>query len=318
MDQAPHTLECSEVWGGNDEADRVVVMQGLDAWVLSRPCEGDPAGGDIHYLSSCATGRISRILIADVSGHGSTVADLALRLRSLMRRYVNYVDPARLVGRINREFAGLTDGGRFATAVVATLWGPTGELTITNAGHPPPLLFQASTGRWRYLDDRALPQEAIQDIPLGITDATEYRPFGLTLSPGDMLLLYTDALIEARSPAGEQLGPAGLSRLVEQAGQGPAGGLLRRVLDAVQEFTGGLPPDDDATLLLLRPNAIRPPEGSFALGIKATARLLREFASSLRRGAQRFAWPEARTDNFLGAWFDRFNRRRGKGGGGPR
>src|SRR4051812_47425104 len=89
---APDTMQWTEVWGGNELVERGVIMTGLDAWVYSRPYEGVEEGGDIHYLSSCSTGRITRALIADVSGHGAVVAGTAKRLRSLMRRYINYVN----------------------------------------------------------------------------------------------------------------------------------------------------------------------------------------------------------------------------------
>ena len=70
-------MQCMEIWGGNQMVDNHVVMPGLDAWVYSRPYGQAAAGGDVHYVSSCATGRITRLLIADVSGHGSQVAQTA-------------------------------------------------------------------------------------------------------------------------------------------------------------------------------------------------------------------------------------------------
>ena len=100
-----HSLACSEVWGGNQDVLSAVSMPGLDAYVLSKPHAGDAAGGDIHYLSSCATGRIGRVLIADVAGHGEQVASLALKLRGILRKNVNYVDQSRFMRPMNREFA---------------------------------------------------------------------------------------------------------------------------------------------------------------------------------------------------------------------
>src|SRR5215813_2715754 len=96
-DTAPHTMKCLEVWGGNQAVDNGVVMAGLDAWLFSKPFGDQSAGGDIHYVSSCAAGQITRMLVADVSGHGEAVADAAGRLRGMMRRYVNYVDQSRFV-----------------------------------------------------------------------------------------------------------------------------------------------------------------------------------------------------------------------------
>src|SRR5438876_835863 len=82
---------------------------------------------------------------SDASGHGGEVAGVAKRLRGLMRRYMNYVDQRRLAEGINREFAALDTEGRFATALVGTFWTPTGEVELTNAGHPRPLLYRAKT-----------------------------------------------------------------------------------------------------------------------------------------------------------------------------
>src|SRR5262245_35969461 len=99
----PHTMKCMEVWGGNQAVDNGVVMAGLDAWLYSRPFGDQSAGGDIHYVSSCAMGMISRALVADVSGHGEAVAESARKLRSLMRRYANLVDQTRFVHGLPRD-----------------------------------------------------------------------------------------------------------------------------------------------------------------------------------------------------------------------
>jgi hypothetical protein len=153
---SPHIMQCTEVWGGNELVERGVIMTGLDVWVLSRPFEGDEEGGDIHYLSSCSTGRVARALVADVSGHGSVVAGTAKRLRTVMRRYANFINQSRLVEEVNREFVGLAKAGHFATAVVATFWGPSREIEITNAGHPLPLLYRARAGKWEAIKGEAL------------------------------------------------------------------------------------------------------------------------------------------------------------------
>src|SRR6266576_4310765 len=94
----PQHMQCMEVWGGNQIVDSGVVMAGLDAWVYCRPFGASDAGGDVYYVSSCATGRITRLLVADVSGHGAAVGDVASSLRLLMRKYVNYLDPGKFIG----------------------------------------------------------------------------------------------------------------------------------------------------------------------------------------------------------------------------
>src|SRR5258708_24104400 len=86
-------MSCMEVWGGSQLTTRRVEMGGLDAWVYSKPFGEAQRGGDVYYASSCATGRITRLLLADVSGHGTSVASTAANLRTLMRRVVKRLDP---------------------------------------------------------------------------------------------------------------------------------------------------------------------------------------------------------------------------------
>ncbi len=84
-----------EVWGGNGAIHNAISVPGIDAWISSDPYEGNAYGGDIHSVSMCGAGRISRFAIADVAGHGAAVGELAHRLRSLMRKYINTLDQTR-------------------------------------------------------------------------------------------------------------------------------------------------------------------------------------------------------------------------------
>jgi hypothetical protein len=305
MREQAHTLQCSEVWGGNDEVDRGVVMPGLDAWVFSKPVGSDASGGDIHYLSSCATGRITRMLVADVSGHGAGVADLALRLRTLMRKFMHYIDQARLMEKINREFAGVASGGRFATALAATFWAPTREVEVSSAGHPLPLVYRAKERAW----SRLSVSEAHRgdDLPLGVLGESSYGRCRARLEPGDVVVVYTDGIVEARDASGKDLGETGLIGVLNDLGEGDAGTLASRVFERVRDFSGG-ELGDDATILVLSLNEIAVPRGSIVLGLKAMARGVLDIGESLVRKGRVFAFPQMRKDNILGAFADRYNR----------
>src|SRR5437764_136362 len=161
-------MQCMEVWGGNQPTDSGVVMSGLDAWVYCKPFGASAGGGDVYYVSSCATGRITRLLVADVSGHGDAVSELAANLRTMMRRYVNYLDQSRFVGEMNRQFTSHAKLGTFATAVVTTFFAPTNHLSLCNAGHPPPLLYRAATKKWSFLESSGPVSDDASNIPLGI------------------------------------------------------------------------------------------------------------------------------------------------------
>ena len=188
-------------------------MAGLDAWVFSRPYGNSVGGGDVYYVSSCATGRITRLLVADVSGHGDVVAGTASSLRGLMRRYVNHLDQKQFIKSMNGQFVALSDAGCFATALVTTFFAPTNELALCNAGHPAPLVLRQSQQILEYLD--AAGKDGV-NIPLGIDDIDEYAQFNVKLCVNDLVLCYTDSLVEARLPGTtDLLGPVGLLKLVE-------------------------------------------------------------------------------------------------------
>ena len=198
-----HHMQCMEVWGGNQLADSGVVMAGLDAWVYSKPYGGAEGGGDVYYVSSCATGRIVRLLVADVSGHGAKVSQIATGLRSLMRKHVNQIDQTRFVRSMNQQFQTLASIGSFATAVVTTFFAPTNHLSLCNAGHPPPLIYRAATKIWDFLEHKPSTESSEPgNVPLGILDLTEYDQFDVKLKVGDLVLCYTDSLIEARDANG--------------------------------------------------------------------------------------------------------------------
>ena len=137
-------MTCMEVWGGNVQTEKQFETTGLDVWVSSQPEGESQAGGDVYYVSSCASGRITRLMLADVSGHGQMVADVAARLRDLMRDNVNTIGHRPFVAAMNKTFADETDGHRFATAIVSSYFAPTRSLSICSAGHPPPLTFRAA------------------------------------------------------------------------------------------------------------------------------------------------------------------------------
>jgi len=71
--EKPHALTCQEVWGGNRKVIRTVKLPSLVAWVASFPLNEGEGGGDLHCMSVCDYDLISRVALADVSGHGSEV-----------------------------------------------------------------------------------------------------------------------------------------------------------------------------------------------------------------------------------------------------
>src|ERR1700687_999293 len=158
-------MQCMEVWGGSQLTTRGVEFGGLDAWVYSKPYGNAQHGGDVYYASSCATGRISRLLLADVAGHGDSVTATAADLRALMRRFVNRLDQTEFGGLLNKQFAELWREATFATAIVATFFAPSRRMTVCNAGHPRPLLYRAARQQWDFLGHHAPDQPKLKAGP---------------------------------------------------------------------------------------------------------------------------------------------------------
>jgi serine phosphatase RsbU (regulator of sigma subunit) len=270
-----HAMACMEIWGGNHEADEAVSVPGVDAWVVSKPHEQAEQGGDIHYVSTCGQGRISRFVIADVSGHGAPVADLSSSLRSLMRRHINTIDQSRFARALNEEFAELSTDGLFATALAATYFSPTDHLIICNAGHPRPLWWSARRMQWTILDhEHDDASREVANLPLGIIEPTEYHQFAAPLAPGDLVLIYTDAFLETAAPEGDMLGEQGLIDVLSDLDPTHPSSLLPALFDRVARISAPAPAADDATALLLHHNAFEAPRQSLAEKLRVMSKMI--------------------------------------------
>ena len=252
------TMRCMEIRGGSRAVEESLETPGLDAWVYSRPYEGAENGGDVYYVSLCGGGVITRVVVADVAGHGESVASFSSNLRAIMRKNINTKSQTRLVQALNREFGRNADSFRFATAVVATYLATHKTFTVCNAGHPRPLWYRARLKQWSLLD-KDLAETG--NLPLGLDDESAYHQFAVTLDTDDIVLLYTDALSEASDGAGKMLGEEGLLNMVRGLELNGPDRIGSELLAAIDTLRGGRPSDDDVTLLTLHHNAggSRPP-----------------------------------------------------------
>jgi serine phosphatase RsbU (regulator of sigma subunit) len=254
-----HRLHCMEIWGGSKAADQSVSTPGLNTWVYSRPYEGAVSGGDVHYVSLCGGGMITRFILADICGHGASVVEEAYFLRKLMRSNINRKSQTKLIKALNRQFAYLAKTNRFATAIVATYLTTNNQLTISNAGHPRPLWYSVATGRWTVLNARSATScGSIANIPLGIDNATRYDQTEIRLEKGDLVLFYTDALVEAMNPKGQALDYLGLLEMVRNVDVSDAHDVIPSLLDALKQFCEKNDVDDDLTIMLLEHTASKP------------------------------------------------------------
>ncbi|MFK7790506.1 MAG: PP2C family protein-serine/threonine phosphatase [Phycisphaeraceae bacterium] len=252
-------LQCLQVWGGTEAADQTLAMTGLDGYLYAKPHQGAKRGGDVYYLSSCASGRITRVILADVAGHGSKVSETAQDLRALMQRYVNFTSQQMFMKAMNQKFAQITDEGRFATTVAMSFVAPQRKLSLSNAGHPAPMLYRAKDKNWHILgidpEDRETLAEA--DLPFGIIEDTGYQQTDITFKPGDMLLLYTDALSESEGADGRQIGLRGLRDRLNKLSTDQPDQVIPALIDRLSNDDANDLTGDDVTALLIAANGTK-------------------------------------------------------------
>jgi sigma-B regulation protein RsbU (phosphoserine phosphatase) len=245
-------LACLELRGGNEHARYAIELPGLTAWVSCRPITPAIRGGDLHYLSVCSQGFVSRIAVADVAGHGEFVAAVADRLRDVLREHSDAWDQSDVVRELNDSFLAGAGDLEYATAFVLGHYSRSGEMLFTNAGHLPPLWYHAGENEWSFMLESTPYSKEIADLPLGLIAGTPYTQTAVQLGPGDLVVLYTDGISESADRAGEQLGKKGFLALAQGVPFASAVEAGEALLAGVEAFRGPGPASDDETLIVLQ------------------------------------------------------------------
>jgi serine phosphatase RsbU (regulator of sigma subunit) len=249
--EKPQVLVCNEVRGGNHKFIGTRKLPGMVAWVASIPLNEGEGGGDVHFMSVCSHDLISRIALADVSGHGREVDLAAMTLHELMRKNIDVWGQSDFMRGLNDMFN--RDGdGQYATAIVLGFHWVTGHLAFSNAGHLPPLWYHASDRAWGWLEEGDPTPHKAFGLPVGLIPGTGYCQTMVTLRPSDLLVLYTDGITDAENGAGNGLGR---EQLLEWAREGPVESprtLGEQLLKRLTEFRGNRHNDDETLLVLQR------------------------------------------------------------------
>ncbi len=243
-------MNCMEVCGGHGEGVSYYRRPGLDVWVLSRVKQNvTSGGGDLHLLSSCASGRITRMLLADICGFGPLFHGVATRLRKVMKRNVNTIKQARSEREMSEQLAEAAQYGGFASTLMTTYFAPTRSFSVCNAGHPPPLLYRSRVCEWSQMK----PSEKSTTTTDGYSEllaAGEFQHMKTSLELGDMVLACSNSLTETRSSSGQTMGLDSLLTRVQQLDCDTPHEMPRRLVDEiVSEHSDNLS-DSDCTIVL--------------------------------------------------------------------
>jgi sigma-B regulation protein RsbU (phosphoserine phosphatase) len=222
------------------------VVPGLDVVSRYRPAgDGSEVGGDFYDIFETARGEWA-VVLGDVCGKGAEAATVTALARYTVRAAAMRTRrPAAVLSTLNDAL--LQQGSdRFCTAVYARIRKATGSVcrvTVASGGHPPALLVTADG----QVHDVGRPGDL-----LGVMPTVALYDTNVDLRTGDVLVLYTDGVTEARRGT-EFYGDDALRRVVRGARGGDAEGIATAVLDDVMTFQSGVARDDIALVVVRLP-----------------------------------------------------------------
>jgi len=225
-------------------------IAGLDYFGRCRTALG--VGGDYYDFLALPDGKLG-VALGDVSGKGIaaalTMASLQASLRADAMRAGN--DIAGLITRVNAMLYDASAEDRYATLFYAQYDPATHRLSYVNAGHCPPILLRgaARNGPKNGTVDRL---DKAGGTVVGLLPECTYEQTEVCLTPGDLLVIYTDGFSEAMSPNLEEWGENRLIGAVSACNCLPAKDSITKIMQAADAFASGAPQNDDMTLVILR------------------------------------------------------------------
>ncbi|MBN1420154.1 MAG: SpoIIE family protein phosphatase [Planctomycetes bacterium] len=216
---------------------------GLDFGWINRSCE--ETGGD-YFDFLAPLGTSFAVAVGDVAGHGLGAALMMTAARSALRACSSLSgDIEKIVARLNDLLEEDMEADRFMTLFLASIDPASGAVRYINAGHDAPCLFRAATGTIELLGATGMPLGIDRGTPILARDV---RP----LAMGDVLLLVTDGIWEAREPGGAMFGKDRVHEILARCGQGAAQGIADSIFREFASFVGSAPIKDDVTLLAVK------------------------------------------------------------------
>src|SRR3954454_8369617 len=202
-------------------------------------------GGDYYEYFKLSDSKLV-LVIGDVAGHGLATGLLLSGVRSCLYLLEEYLaTPQRVFERLNHMVRRTTDKRTYMTLLCAVLDREAGTMTLVSAGHPPVLVRDGKTGRFEEVGEGA--------PPLGTFLEASYEPVQRPIAPGDLLVFYTDGLVEARNNQDQDYGDARLQRAVDRAANSRT---VREIRDAIlgdlSNFKGDQEQADDMTVVVVR------------------------------------------------------------------
>ncbi|GAK50482.1 serine phosphatase [Candidatus Moduliflexus flocculans] len=200
-------------------------------------------GGDYYDFFLSPDNKLGMV-IADVSGHNVGAALMMAAARSTLRSEVlTQQSPATILGKTNFIlYSDLTNAELFITMFYAEYDANTRVLRYSNGGHNNPILLH--DGVCSLLDT--------EGMLIGMLESVDFEEKALTLQSGDVIIFYTDGVVEAVNDAGEMFKLERLRQVIERYGHYNSHDLLETIYTALQEYSGSALGSDDITVVVLK------------------------------------------------------------------
>lgn len=205
-------------------------------------------GGDYYDFVELDDDHLA-VALGDVAGKGVSAALMMAKFSGDTRACILLEqDPAKATNRINRLLCGAGIEEKFITLSLGVLDVPQSRFTFCSAGHLP-LIVRRADGQVEELGD------SVSGFPLGIDPDSTYGRLQIDLRPGDVVVVYSDGVTDARNPREELYDSQANRRLLKRVAATPGGpsAVGRAILQELREFSAGHHQADDITLVCFGP-----------------------------------------------------------------
>jgi phosphoserine phosphatase RsbU/P len=218
------------------------VFPGFD--IAGKTIPAEVVGGD--YFDFIEIDRNSHAFcVGDVSGKGLTAALLMANMQAVLRsQALSNLDTAKCIEQTNKLVYINSTDEMFVTLFYSILDIKNKVLTYTNAGHNYPVLFSKNGKNTKMLSEGGL--------PLGVQKEFNYESCEVSLSKGDLILMYTDGITEAFNNTGEQYGESRLHSVIKKFLYLSSEEIVEEIMHDVEKFTSGAKVYDDMTLVVIK------------------------------------------------------------------
>ena len=210
---------------------------------FSLPAKG--VSGDYYDIINIRKGQIL-LAMCDVAGKGIPASLVMVMIRTIIHLVAHQpgMSASRIMDIVNWGIAGKVSLDRFATVALMTYDFNLHRLEYSNAAHHPLLIFRSNTEEFETLDT--------EGIPIGLEKKTRYHQIDTILLPGDIVVLYTDGIIEAMDERGQQYTLESLQQVIRAHRDLAPEKLKKAIIEDMTTFVGKAKQHDDQTFLLMK------------------------------------------------------------------